>query len=63
MEPVRNKVQTEDAFWRRFTLPQEDRDGPWDGIGYRWFRSPNIVPLEHYRRSQKEGSPSPSETP
>jgi hypothetical protein len=67
MESVRNKVEglgaksttvgsarTEDAFWRKFTLPQEDRDWPWDGVGYRWFRSPNIVPLEQHRRRRKE---------
>jgi len=29
-------------------LPQEERGRPWDGIGYRWFRSENVIPLEHY---------------
>jgi hypothetical protein len=47
----RTRTQEEEAFWQRLILPQEDRDWPWDGIGYRWFRSPNVVALEHYRRS------------
>jgi hypothetical protein len=54
MEPVKTKIEEEDIFWRKFTLPEEDRDWPWDGIGYRWFRSPNIVPLEQYRRRRGE---------
>jgi hypothetical protein len=29
-------------------LPQEERGRPWDGIGYRWFRSENVIPLERY---------------
>src|SRR5262249_1022636 len=45
-----------DQFWRRITFPEEDRplhtSKPWDG-GYRWFRSPNIVCLEQYRRRRK----------
>src|SRR5213075_1194462 len=32
----------EDAFWRKLILPQEDRRTPWEGKGYRWFRSSNI---------------------
>jgi hypothetical protein len=44
----------EDAFWRKLILPQEDRKTPWKGKGYRWFRSPNIVPIEQWRR-QDEG--------
>lgn len=51
MEAVRVEIETEDdTFWRRFTLPQEDREWPWDGIGYRWFRSANVIPLEQERR-------------
>ena len=37
------------AFWQRLVLPQEERDRPWDGKGYRWFRASNVVPLEQYR--------------
>lgn len=40
-----------EEFWRRLILPVErkDRWWRWDGKGYRWFISPNIVPLEQYR--------------
>ena len=45
----------EEEFFRRLTLPvediaPEDRWRRWQGRGMRWFRSPNIVCLEHYRR-------------
>jgi hypothetical protein len=43
----------EDTFWRKLVLPQEDRRTPWEGKGYRWFRSPNIVPIEQRRRRGK----------
>jgi hypothetical protein len=39
----------EHTFWRRLVLPQEDRRTTWAGVGYRWFRSPNVICLEHYR--------------
>jgi hypothetical protein len=52
-------VQMEDVedetFLRRLVLPEEDRrrlypaSRPWTG-GYRWFRSPNVIPLEQARR-------------
>ena len=49
----RFSVKTE-AFYRKRILSVEDRkrllgDVEWRG-GYRWFRSPNVVPIEHYRR-------------
>jgi hypothetical protein len=41
-------------FLRQCTWPEEDRHlfttAAWDG-GYRWFRSPNVVCIERYRRS------------
>ena len=42
------------AFARQITMPVEDRvkfmpAAKWGG-GYRWFRSPNVVCLEKYRR-------------
>ena len=46
-------VWDEHAFWRKLILPQEDRSTPWDGKGYRWFRSPNIVPIEQWRRREE----------
>jgi hypothetical protein len=45
----RTRTPKEETFWQRLVLPQEDRDWLWDGIGYRWFRSPNVLALEHYR--------------
>jgi hypothetical protein len=47
-----------DTFWQKLVLPEEDRrrlfpDTPWRG-GYRWFRSPNVVPIEKYRSHQTE---------
>jgi hypothetical protein len=47
----RTRTKEEEVFWQKLILPQEDRDWSWDGIGYRWFRSPNIVALEHYKRT------------
>jgi len=44
----------EDAFWRKLILPQEDRKTSWEGKGYRWFRSPNIVPIEQWRRQDEK---------
>jgi hypothetical protein len=45
----------EDTFWQKLVLPEEDRKRllgvEWRG-GYRWFRSANIVPIEHYRRPE-----------
>jgi hypothetical protein len=52
----------EEQFLRQFVIPEEDRHRfttvPWTGE-YRWFRSANIVPLEHWRRGRegKEASP------
>jgi hypothetical protein len=63
MEPVRK----EDEFWRKFALPEEDRllldpGYTWAGIRYRWFRSPNVVPIEQWRRRRaREGRPAKNE--
>jgi hypothetical protein len=42
-----------EAFMRKVTFCEEDRRQlqpgvPWSG-GHRWFRSPNVIPLEQYR--------------
>jgi hypothetical protein len=44
----------EDAFWHRFVFTEEDRivNGTVYRGGYRWFRSPNIIPIERYRRKR-----------
>ena len=43
----------EHAFARQLIVPEEDRakytSVKWEG-GYRWFRSPNVICLEKYRR-------------
>ncbi len=48
-EPTKRR-KADDAFWQKLVLPEEERRWvrDWEG-GYRWFRSPNIVPLERYR--------------
>jgi len=47
-----------ESFWRKLVLCEEDRrqlipSRPWVG-GYRWFRSPNVVPIEQWRRRKRE---------
>ena len=46
-----------DHTWKRqFVIPEEDwmrrASVKWNGE-YRWFRSPNVVCLEHYRGKQE----------
>ena len=43
-------VWDEHTFWRKLILPQEDKRTPWEGKGYRWFKSPNVIPIEQWRR-------------
>jgi hypothetical protein len=55
MRTQQTENDEDDAFMRQVTWCEEDRlqrhpGVPWNG-GYRWFRSPNIVPLERYRPS------------
>jgi hypothetical protein len=57
MGSIELKLLSEDnggRFWRRLVLPEEDKLKYalplWDGIGYRWFRSPNVIPIEQWRR-------------
>jgi hypothetical protein len=50
---IRRYTKETEEFHRQFTWSQEDRrkrtNQPWPG-GYRWFKSPNITPIEYYRR-------------
>jgi hypothetical protein len=43
------------TFSRKLTFPEEDRHlfttAPWHG-GFRWFRSPNVVPIEQLRKER-----------
>jgi hypothetical protein len=52
---VDQQQNDDEAFLRQWTLPEEDRrkytTRPWAGE-FRWFRSPNVVPLEQWRRSK-----------
>jgi hypothetical protein len=50
-----NDRSEDEAFLRRFVVPEEDRSrftsAKWTETGgYRWFRSPNVVCIEHYRK-------------
>jgi hypothetical protein len=53
---IRVYTDKEIAFWRKLTLPQEDKDPDrrWQGIGYRWFRDQKVACLEHYRRPRAQ---------
>ena len=48
-------THTNEAFYRRFTLPEERRNRVEWGGGYRWFLSPNVVKLEDHRPSGELG--------
>jgi hypothetical protein len=56
IEQALAEYEQEHAFARQVSLPVEDRlkympgQETWQDGGYRWFRSPNIVCLEKYRR-------------
>jgi hypothetical protein len=53
-------ADSDEAFLRHVTFPEEDRHfyttTPWQG-GFRWFRSPNVVPIEQWRQHQKTTQP------
>ena len=44
------------SFWRKLVLCEEDRRQliPWRPwvAGYRWFRSPNVVPIEYMAKTE-----------
>jgi hypothetical protein len=56
----RRYSEKEEAFWRKMVLSGEDRmylkGATWNG-GYRWFRSENVVCLEHYRPAEINSAP------
>lgn len=45
----------DEAFLRQLVRPEEDRRRythvPWIG-GFRWFRSPNVIPIERWRSNR-----------
>jgi len=56
MELETDSDDVDEMLLRRLIYPEEDRhlhtSLPWTG-GYRWFRSINVVCLEHYRSETK----------
>jgi hypothetical protein len=55
----RFSVETE-AFYRKKILPEEDRlalTGEPSKGGFRWFRSENVVCIEHYRPIEAKPAP------
>lgn len=59
MKPLVNILDEDNgALWRRLTLPQEDKLRLFPLLehkGYRWFRSPNVVCIEHFRQPHMPG--------
>lgn len=60
MEPnkVEDALPESGAFYRRMLLPEEQRLKLFPGTvrpGYRWFRSENVVAIEHFRRPHMPG--------
>lgn len=48
----------DETFYRKLILPEEERYGrAVVASGYRWFRSENVVCLEHYRAVEKKLMP------
>jgi len=56
---IRRYTKGLEDFHRKFTLSYEDwikhASTKWPG-GYRWFRSPNVTPIEHYRRANLQAT-------
>jgi hypothetical protein len=53
-----DEEEDDDLLLRSLILCEEDRrrlspTTPWTG-GYRWFKSPNVIDLEAYRRRSAE---------
>jgi hypothetical protein len=50
---VRRYSAEDETFLRQVVIPEEDRHlfttTPWSG-GFRWFRSPNVIPVEYWQR-------------
>ena len=48
-------IDDANSYLRDLIFPEEDRHlfttAPWHG-GYRWFRSPNVVPIEQWRQDR-----------
>jgi hypothetical protein len=57
---IRRYTVDDEKFFREVVFPEEDRylftTAPWRGE-FRWFRAPNVVPLEYFRRQEREDQP------
>jgi hypothetical protein len=62
MNLVRTHTLEDEAFLRKVTFSEEDRrqyiGKPYTG-GYRWFRNPHIIPIEHWRRPKASAIQQP----
>lgn len=60
MQSNRMDEDDDEAFMRSLIRPEEDRRRLHPGVawqgGFRWFRSPNVVPLEQWRNRKLEQS-------
>jgi hypothetical protein len=57
-------VTNEQQTLREWTFPEEDRalftTTPWKPGEFRWFRSPNVVPIEQWRQKRdSQATPTP----
>jgi hypothetical protein len=54
---IRRYTKKEEQFFRKMMFPEEERhtftSQRWNG-GFRWFRSENVICLEHYRKAGHE---------
>jgi hypothetical protein len=57
---MKRHTAEEEESLRRYIFSEEDRatltGEKWNG-GYRWFRSKNIVCIEHYRAAETKQTP------
>ena len=54
---VRVRTKEEEAFWQKLILPEDDlRRQGWPHVagGYRWFRAPNVIPIERWKRPEPD---------
>jgi hypothetical protein len=55
--PEARRPAADEAFYRRFTLPEEQKDWCARSLdrrgGYRWFSSPNVVKFEDFQTSEE----------
>ena len=56
MPLVKRYTEEAEAFWQRLVLPEDDPHRIHIHCGgYRWFRDPNIIPIEHWMRVERKG--------